>query len=122
MSASERGRWGEEIAVRALEAHSYVIVERNWRCRAGEVDIIARDGETWVFVEVKLRQGEAHGLPEEAVTSSKQTRLLQVASMYLDAHDLYDVPSRIDVVAISLGPSGKVRRLAIYRDAVRADG
>jgi putative endonuclease len=122
VSTSERGHWGEEIAVHALEARQYVIVERNWRCRAGEIDIVARDGETWVFIEVKLRQGEAHGLPEEAVTPSKQSRLLQAAEMYLDAHDLHDVPSRIDVVAISLGPSGKVHRLALYQDAVRADG
>ncbi len=122
MSAVERGSWGEDLAICALEAHHYVVVGRNWRCRAGEIDIVARDGETWVFVEVKLRQGESHGLPEEAVTPSKQNRLLQAVEMYFDAHNLHDVPSRIDVVAISLGPSGKVRRLTIYQDAVRADG
>jgi putative endonuclease len=122
VSAVERGSWGENLAICALEAHHYVVVERNWRCHAGEIDIVARDGETWVFVEVKLRQGESHGLPEEAVTPSKRSRLLQAVGMYLDAHGLQDAPSRIDVVAISLGPSGKVHRLAIYQDAIRADG
>jgi putative endonuclease len=122
MSSTEIGRQGEEIAAQALEAHGYVLVERNWRCPAGEVDIIARDGETWVFVEVKLRQGEDFGSPEEAVTGAKQERLLQAALVYLAEHDLRDVAWRIDVVAISLASDGKVRRLALYKDAVRADG
>jgi putative endonuclease len=122
MSSTEIGRQGEEIAAQALEAHGYALVERNWRCPAGEVDIVARDGETWVFVEVKLRQGEDFGSPEEAVTGAKQERLLQAALVYLAEHDLRDVAWRVDVVAISLASDGKVRRLALYKDAVRADG
>jgi putative endonuclease len=122
MSSTEIGRQGEEIAAQALEAHGYVLVERNWRCPAGEVDIVARDGDTWAFVEVKLRQGEDFGSPEEAVTGAKQERLLQAALVYLAEHDLRDVAWRVDVVAISLASDGKVRRLALYKDAVRADG
>ncbi|HEC21399.1 MAG TPA: YraN family protein [Chloroflexi bacterium] len=122
LSPAERGRRGEAIAAQALEAHGYRIIEHNWRCESGEIDIVACDGETWVFVEVKTRSSEAYGSPEEAVTQSKQTRLLNAATAYLAAHELDDVAWRVDVVAIMLGEGGKVRRLAIYQDAVRADG
>jgi len=117
MSTVERGRWGEDLAAQALTAHGCEIVERNWHCPAGEIDLVARDAEVWVFVEVKLRQGDAFG-----VNSTKQARLLACAQHYLAEHDLVDVAWRVDVVAIELVASGKVQRLDIYRDAVRADG
>ncbi len=122
MSTTERGRQGEEIAAYALKAHGYEIVERNWRCPAGEIDLVARDGEVVVFVEVKLRGSGAFGSPEEAVNEAKRARLLQAGAVYLAEHGLDDVPCRIDVVAIELAPSGKVQRLSIHRDAVRAHG
>lgn len=122
MSTTERGRRGEALAEQALRAHGYEIIERNWRCPVGEIDLVARDGEVIVFVEVKLRGSDAFGTPEEAVTEAKQTRLLQAGAAYLAEHGLDDVPCRIDVVAIELAPSGKVQRLSIHRDAVRADG
>ncbi len=121
-STTERGRHGEDLAVQALEAHGYVVIDRNWRCTAGEIDLVARDGQTWVFVEVKSRQGEDFGAPEEAVTAAKQGRLLQASLAYLAEHGLGDVQWRIDVVALVLSSSGRVKRLSIYRDAVRADG
>jgi putative endonuclease len=121
MSSTELGRQGETIAAQALETHGYVVVDRNWRCPVGEVDIVAREGDTWVFVEVKLRQGHDYGSPEEAITQAKRDRLLQLAQNYLAEHDLSDVSWRIDVVAIGLAPSGKVLRLTLYQDAVRAD-
>ncbi len=62
------GRWGEGVAATHLEAHGYTILARNWRCAAGEIDLVARDGETLVFVEVKTRRGRAYGAPEEALT------------------------------------------------------
>ena len=122
MTTVERGRRGEDLAAAALAASGYALVERNWRCPAGEIDIVARENDTWVFAEVKLRQGEAFGSPEDAVTSVKQDRLLQSARIYVSEHELGDVFWRIDVVAIDLAPSGRVERLSIYRDAVRADG
>lgn len=122
MSTTERGRWGEDLAAHALSAHGCEIVERNWRCPEGEVDLVVRDAQVWAFVEVKLRQGDSFGTPEEAVTSAKQARLLDCAGYYLAAHDLEDVAWRVDVVAIELAASGKVQRLDIYRDAVRAGG
>ena len=122
MSSTELGRWGEDIAARALETHGYVIIERNWRCPEGEIDVVARDGEAWVFVEVKTRSSEEYGLPEEAVTKDKRERLLNAGLLYLTENELGDVLWRVDVVAITLAASGKVRRLTIYKDAVRADG
>jgi putative endonuclease len=121
VSSAETGRQGEAIAVQSLRAHGYQIIDQNWRCQIGEIDVVAREGEEWVFVEVKTRHGTGYGSPEEAVTSGKQSRLLQVGAAYLSAHDCADAAWRIVVVAIDLGQTGKVRRLAIYRDAVRAD-
>lgn len=120
MSSRESGQWGEDLAAQALERCGYLIVERNWRCQAGEIDLVARDGEAWVFVEVKLRSGRSYGAPEEAITERKQARLLRSAQLYLAENDLPDPAWRVDVVAIELAPSGKVKRLSLYRDAVRA--
>jgi len=122
MTNVEQGRRGEELAAEALAAHAYEIIERNWRCSVGEIDLIAQEKDTWVFVEVKLRQTQTFGSPEDAVTSLKQERLLRSAEAYLAETDMVDVPWRIDVVAIELAASGRVERLSLHRDAVRADG
>jgi putative endonuclease len=122
MNTVERGKQGEDLAAVALTAYSYQVVERNWRCQSGEIDLVAREEETWVFVEVKLRQGQAFGTPEEAVTPAKQERVLRAAEAYLAEHELTNVSWRIDVVAIELASSGRVKRLSLHRDAVRADG
>ncbi len=122
VSSQELGQHGEALAAQAIRAHGYEIVERNWRCAAGEIDIVARDGSVWVFVEVKTRGGEGYGDPEEAVTVRKKARLIEAGLAYLACHGLDNVPCRIDVVALNMAPGGKVKSLAIYRDAVRADG
>jgi putative endonuclease len=119
---SARGRRGETLAARELERQGYTIVERNWRCEAGEIDLVAREGDTWVFVEVKLRTGRVYGLPEEAITHRKRKRLMGAALMYLAERDLIDVIWRIDVVAIVAAPGGSIERFSLYRDAVRFDG
>ncbi|GAB4144095.1 MAG: YraN family protein [Candidatus Promineifilaceae bacterium] len=100
------GAWGESVAATYLEAHGYRIVQRNWRCIYGEIDIVAQQGETLVFVEVKTRRG---GTPEEGVTPQKAERMLTVAQAYLLAHDL-DVPWRVDVIAVELDRQGKLLR------------
>ena len=120
--AGVRGRLGEDLAVQALETHGYQVIDRNWRCRVGEIDIIARDNVVWAFVEVKLRQRDSFVTPEEAVSNQKQDRLLKTALLYLARQELEDVLWRVDVVAIELGQKSKVERLDIYKDAVRADG
>jgi putative endonuclease len=99
------GRAGEEIACRHLAGKGYEIVARGFRMFRGEIDIVARDGGTLVFVEVKTRADESFGRPEEAVTPAKQRQLRKIAQGYLVAHPAPGVDCRFDVVAILLrGP------------------
>ena len=87
-----------------LEGKGLAVVERNFRCRLGEVDIVARDGATLVFVEVKYRRGSGRGLPEEAVTPRKAETIRRVALYYLVRHGLPESQAmRFDVVAIEGG-------------------
>lgn len=119
MNAEEFGRWGEEHAMLLLQSMGYEIVERNWRCEYGEVDLVARDEDAWAFVEVKARRGDRHGTPEEAITPAKQRRLLEVSQFYLAEHDLDDVEWRIDVVAITLPVGDDSRPIVnVYQNAV----
>ncbi len=112
------GQRGEEIAANYLRQQGYAILARNWRCPLGEIDIVAREGETLVFVEVRARQGDRFGTPEESVTPDKQARLAELAQTYLQETDLEDTAWRIDVVAIELGRQGEVKRLNLIRCAV----
>jgi len=116
------GQLGEDIAAHALSVHGYEIVQRNWRCPSGEVDIVARDADTWVFVEVKARTGTSHGSPEEAVTSEKAENIHDIAMTYFVEHEIDDPDWRIDVVAIYLTQEHKVSRLSLYKNAVLFDG
>ena len=113
------GQRGEEIAVGYLRQQGYTILARNWRCPAGEVDIVAREGETLAFVEVRTRRaGSRLGTPEESVTPRKQARMVEVAQTYLQEAGLEDVAWRLDVVAIEVGGRGEVTRLDLIRYAV----
>ena len=96
----ERGKRGEDAAVRFLYKRGYEIVERNWSCAVGEADIIARDGRAIVFVEVKTRSSLERGFPSEAVDQDKRSRYERIALAYLAQCDDTDVPVRFDVVAI----------------------
>jgi len=98
-----RGDWAEELACRYLRKQGYLIVARNWRWRGGEVDIIAKDGNTLVFVEVKSRRSTEHGSPEEAVDARKRVHLWNSARAYLGGR-LGEVKIRFDVVGV--GPWG----------------
>ncbi len=111
------GAWGESVAAHHLEAEGYQIVERNWRCRHGEIDLVVRAGSEWVFVEVKTRRGREMGSPEEALTSYKSKKLIQLAQIYLADHDL-DVDWRIDLIAVELDRSGKLLRCEQIENAV----
>ncbi len=99
MSAPNRGAWGEAQVAAYLRRRGYAIVASNYRCRFGEIDVIARDGKTLCFVEVKLRSEVRHGLPREFVTARKQEKLRTTAEYYLSAHEL-DVPVRFDVAEV----------------------
>ena len=112
------GRKGEQMAADALRERGYHIVERNFRCRYGEIDLIAEERDDLVFVEVKTRRGSAFGRPEEAVTLTKRRKLAEVASYYLDMHAEGDRSWRIDVVAIDFNQDGKFREVRVYQHAV----
>lgn len=99
------GRAGEAAAAEHLGSRGLEILERNYRCRAGEVDLVAVEGGVLVFVEVKTRSGRGYGLPAEAVTPAKQRRLRQVASQYLQERRPPQQDLRFDVVEV-LGRPG----------------
>lgn len=94
------GPAGEQIACEHLQAQGYRILDRNFRCRSGEVDIVARQGEATVFVEVKERSGGSHGGAHEAVTFGKRRRVIRAARLYAAARGLTETPIRFDVVSI----------------------
>jgi putative endonuclease len=94
------GRIGEAIALKFLRRKKYKIVETGFRLFRGEIDIIARDQKTLVFIEVKMRTSGAYGRPEEAVTPGKQRQIRKVAQGYLFKRRLGDVACRFDVIAI----------------------
>ncbi len=93
---------GEKAARLHLEKIGYRIIETNYRCRLGEIDIIARDGNTTVVVEVRTKTGAAFGTPEESVTTKKARQLRRLALYYLQSAYKREVPSRIDLVAVVL--------------------
>lgn len=121
------GRQGEDLAAAYLGQRGYDIVTRNWRTRSGELDIVARDGDWLVFVEVRTRRigrgtsVPALGSPEESVTPRKQLQLVALADAYLFELP-WGGPWRIDVIALELRADGSVARLNHLRDAVGGVG
>ena len=112
------GRWGEGVAATHLEAAGYTILARNWRCAEGEIDLVARDGATIVFVEVKTRRGRRFGAPEEALTPRKAQQLLALGARYVYEQGLEDVNWRIDLVAVELDEQGTFLRCDHIPNAV----
>lgn len=94
------GRWGEDQAARFLRRAGMKVVARNLRTPVGEIDIIARQGKTLVFVEVKTRRGAGYGAPQEAVGPTKQRQILRAASWYLNEQGRQDLQPRFDVLAV----------------------
>ena len=112
------GAAAEQLAVRYLEAHGCVVVERRFRCAGGEVDIVARDGDTLVFVEVKARATQRYGDPAAAVGPGKQRRIAGAARTFLRTRCDRAYPCRFDVVCVTTkGGTAKVRWL---QDAFRS--
>ena len=112
------GRAGEAAAESHLRQIGFEILARNYRTREGEVDIVARDGDTCVFVEVKARRQSAYGLPEESITATKAGHLIAAAQAYLGEHGGLHDDWRIDLVAVELDRAGRVERVELIRDAV----
>jgi putative endonuclease len=115
------GQRGEDLAAGHLEERGYVVREHNWRCPAGEIDIVAEDGDCLVFVEVRTRRGREYGTPEDSVTPAKQARLVEVAQAYLQEHS-WDGDWRIDVVAVEMTSGGKLLRVELIKNAVTGGG
>jgi putative endonuclease len=110
-SAAERnslGRYGEALAARRLVDEGMVLLDRNWRCDAGEIDLVLRDGRTLVVCEVKTRRSVALGHPLAAVTPQKAGRLRRLAARWLAEHDLRPDDVRIDMVGIVRPSRGRV--------------
>jgi putative endonuclease len=113
------GREGEELAAAFLCARGHVLVERNYRCPRGEIDLVTRDGPTLVFCEVRTRRSTLAGPAVESITRRKQQRILAVARCYLAERGPRARVLRFDVVAVEMrGPVVRVEHLA---DAFRAD-
>jgi putative endonuclease len=96
----ELGRRGEDLAAELLAGQGMVVLDRNWRCDIGEIDLVARDGRELVVCEVKTRRSTTYGTPLEAVDWAKVTRLHRLAYRWLDAHRLRAAAVRVDVVAV----------------------
>jgi putative endonuclease len=103
------GAYGERIAVRVLTDAGLTVLDRNWRCREGELDVVARDGDALVFCEVKTRTGTGFGHPVEAVTAEKRRRLRLLARSWLAAHDHHAPDLRFDVVGVHVPARGPAR-------------
>ncbi len=115
MERLSKGRLGEDAAASFLTKEGYKIVERNFRCPLGEIDIVAVDKGVLVFVEVKTRSSNKFGLPEEAVNRRKQHQMTKAAQFYISRKKLFNSPARFDVVAVIL--SGEKIDVRVIRNA-----
>jgi len=115
------GRYAEDLVARHLDQRGWQIVQRNYHCRWGEVDLIARDHGCLVFVEVRARRGDAFGTAAESITPRKAARLLASAQTYLEENGFQDDAWRIDVAALDLTPRGRIRRFEMLENALEGD-
>jgi putative endonuclease len=115
MEKKQLGKKGEEVALRFLKKRGYRLIEKNYVCKMGEMDIIAREKDTLTFIEVKTRTSMMFGPPQLAVNASKQRQLSKVALYYLKEKRLEDVKARFDVVAILLEKKGE--QIELIKDA-----
>ncbi len=103
------GKIGEEIVAVYLKKIGYTILIKNYRCKLGEIDIIARDGTFLVFIEVKTRSGLGYGFPAAAVDARKQRQISRAAQCYLAEQRLFDSPARFDVISVLPGDGTRPR-------------
>ncbi len=118
---NERGAQGEEYTARQMAIQGYQILERNYHCPYGEVDLIACTERYLVFVEVKTRSSFLRGTPEEAVTPEKQRKLVRTALMYLQEHPT-DLQPRFDVAAVRMDRFGEILGFRYYANAFEGEG
>ncbi len=116
------GALGEEAAALALKKKGYKIIERNYRSKMGEIDIIAKDGEYTCFVEVRLRKTNDFGSPADTINEIKREKIIKTAQLYAVKNKIYDTPMRFDAVLINATVSGaklKNKKIEIIKDAFR---
>ncbi len=106
--AQKLGAWGEQLAARHLIGEGWVLLDRNWRCERGEIDLVLRDGDTLVFCEVKTRSSAGWGEPLEAVGQRKADRLRRLAARWMSTHGVRAPEVRIDLVGVLRTPGGPV--------------
>jgi putative endonuclease len=118
MKRRETGRLGEKLACDFLGKNGYRILETNYRCPEGEIDIIAQQADTLVFVEVRTKKSSKFGTPEESITPTKMERLRTVAAHYGQNRENLPAAWRIDVVAIQMDSQGRATRIELIENAV----
>lgn len=115
------GAFGESLAVEYLSKNGYKVLERNFRCRIGEIDIIAIQEDTVAFIEVKTRSSEKFGMPSEAVSLTKQNRMVKTALYYMQKNKLLDHMCRFDVIEIIVDEDNS-KRINLIQDAFQYSG
>lgn len=110
------GIFGENFAAVYLTSHGYKIIERNFKKRYGDIDIVALDGETLVFVEVKTRKSDEYGSGEDAITPYKLRSLTKSAQYYCYKKEIEDKPMRIDLVSVEMTDDLKVKKIEVYKN------
>ena len=118
MERQQVGRLGERLALGHLKKRGYRILDRNFRCRRGEIDIVATQKDYLVFVEVRTKTTLAFGTPEESITQAKKDNIIATALTYISEHQKLPALWRIDVVAIELDQKGRSKRIEIIENAV----
>jgi putative endonuclease len=118
MKRRETGMMGENLACEFLGKNGYEIIERNFRCPGGEVDIVARQHDTLVFVEVRTKSSQQFGTPEESITPTKMEHLRNAAAYYWQSRNNLPESWRIDVIAIEMNRRGQVLRIELIENAV----
>lgn len=119
MSKKSVGEFGEKIARNLLEKKGYKIIEKNYRCKEGEIDIIAEIKKSLVFVEVRTKSSDKFGSPEESITSNKKEKIVNSVFNYLNYHNNLYQTWRIDFIGIELTGDGKVKRLNHIENAIQ---
>ncbi|OGO78017.1 MAG: YraN family protein [Clostridiales bacterium GWB2_37_7] len=116
------GAFGEEMACGFLVKQGYKILERNFSCKAGELDIIAFDGDTIAFIEVKCRTGTGYGNPSEAVSYYKQSRIVKAALFFMTKNKIFDYMSRFDVIEILTDGTKECTTINLIKNAFEYSG
>lgn len=115
------GKKGEDCAYLFLKKNGYKVIERNYRCCLGEIDLVALDGEILTFIEIKTKTSDFFALPQLSVDRRKQLKVAQIASYYLLKKKIKDVSCRFDVVAVTGSIESKTARFELIKDAFQID-